>query len=258
MEEETFWHQRFMRLETFNKILKAATSSAYLNTAFVRMSEEIRSLLQHDRACIMFASPNSEFAVVYGTTGEDGSESIGLVIPLGTSHAAEAIRTGVTMTRSNIAEDEDFPEKESLLAKGIRSNITVPIWRGEAPRACICFSSFEIDKYGDAEVQMAEEIADLVGDILTQSRDMQELLNLKSAHLGIHDSPLQLRNPLTTRETQVHTLLAEGEGSKGIAGGLGIHPRTVRSRIENIYQKLGVQNRVQALREAHENHLINI
>jgi|TARA_B100000809_G_scaffold236144_1_gene254943 hypothetical protein len=32
--------------------------------------------------------------------------------------------------------------------------------------------SFEIDRYGDAEVQMAEEIADLVGDILTQSRDM--------------------------------------------------------------------------------------
>ena len=119
------------------------------------------------------------------------------------------------------------------------------------------FSSFEIEKYGDAEIQMAEEIADLVGDILTQSRDMQELLNLKSAHLGIHDSPLQLRNPLTTRETQVLTLLAEGEGNKGIAGGLGIHPRTVRFHIEHIYQKLGVQNRVQALREAQANHLIS-
>lgn len=258
MEEETFWRQRFMRLETFNKILKAATSSAYLNTAFARMSEEINLLLQHDKAVLYFGNIGSDFAVSYADTGGKDAEGVGSAIPLAGSTVGEVIKTGAPKLRYDIAKGDDFVEKDMLTRLGIRSTVTVPVWRGESPVGILCFGSFEVDKYGDAEVQTALEIADLVGDILTKSRDMQELLNLKSAHLGMHNRYLKVSSPLTARETQVLTLLADGGGNKGIAEHLGINLRTVRFHIENIYQKLGVQNRIQALREAQENHLINI
>jgi DNA-binding NarL/FixJ family response regulator len=52
--------------------------------------------------------------------------------------------------------------------------------------------------------------------------------------------------PLTTRETEVLQLIAEGEANKEIARTLGISERTVKSHVSNILTKLGMQSRTQA------------
>jgi DNA-binding NarL/FixJ family response regulator len=55
---------------------------------------------------------------------------------------------------------------------------------------------------------------------------------------------------LTTREVEVLQLLAEGMTLHQVARRLRISPRTVETHVRKTYRKLGVHNRVQALREA--------
>lgn len=55
------------------------------------------------------------------------------------------------------------------------------------------------------------------------------------------------RSPLSDRETEVVRALAEGKVAKTIAEELGVAPSTVRSHLKNIYGKLEVIDRAQAV-----------
>lgn len=57
---------------------------------------------------------------------------------------------------------------------------------------------------------------------------------------------------LTSREMEIVSLLAEGMSNKQIASHLGIKEGTVKSHTNNIYGKLGVRTRVQAIKKARE------
>ncbi len=54
--------------------------------------------------------------------------------------------------------------------------------------------------------------------------------------------------PLSVRETQVLQLVAEGKGNKDIGDSLGISLRTVKVHMTNIFDKLGVNRRMDAVR----------
>jgi LuxR family maltose regulon positive regulatory protein len=60
----------------------------------------------------------------------------------------------------------------------------------------------------------------------------------------------QLIDPLTTRELQVLQLIADGATNQEIANELVLALNTVKKHISNIYLKLGVDNRVQAVARA--------
>jgi DNA-binding CsgD family transcriptional regulator len=57
-------------------------------------------------------------------------------------------------------------------------------------------------------------------------------------------------SPLTTRERNVLELVARGLRHKQIASQLSISPETARKHIKNAYKKLGVHNKVDALRQS--------
>ena len=61
---------------------------------------------------------------------------------------------------------------------------------------------------------------------------------------------------LSSRETEVLTQLSKGLGYNQISENLYISPGTVRKHIENIYRKLQVHNKVEALEKARNNRLI--
>ncbi|MEM7658366.1 MAG: response regulator transcription factor [Bacteroidota bacterium] len=63
-------------------------------------------------------------------------------------------------------------------------------------------------------------------------------------------------SPLTKRETEVLGRLCEGETYTAIAEALFVSGHTVRSHIKNIYQKLHVSSRAEAVRKALKNKLI--
>jgi DNA-binding CsgD family transcriptional regulator len=56
---------------------------------------------------------------------------------------------------------------------------------------------------------------------------------------------------LTRRELEILALVATGETSPSIADGLGITHTTVKRHLHNVYRKLGVSNRVQAVNVYH-------
>ena len=55
---------------------------------------------------------------------------------------------------------------------------------------------------------------------------------------------------LTKRETEVLSLVAQGHTSQETADALFLSPRTVSFHLSQVYEKLGVSNRVQAFRLA--------
>ena len=64
----------------------------------------------------------------------------------------------------------------------------------------------------------------------------------------LEDSPLL--EPLTARETEVLSLLADGLPNKAIAARLGVSEETVKFHLAAIFGKLGASNRTDALRIA--------
>ena len=63
-------------------------------------------------------------------------------------------------------------------------------------------------------------------------------------------------SPLTARETEVLEQLAKGKSYSVIADELFIHKETVKSHIKNIYFKLQVNSKAEALEIARKNKLI--
>ncbi len=61
---------------------------------------------------------------------------------------------------------------------------------------------------------------------------------------------------LTPTEVKVLSLIAQGHSSKSVAELLTVSKRTVDFHLANIYEKLQVKNRVQALRAASRQGLI--
>ncbi len=66
-----------------------------------------------------------------------------------------------------------------------------------------------------------------------------------------------LPEPLSERELQVLQLLARGASNQEIAQQLVIVVDTVKRHVSNIFSKLGVQNRIQAVRQAQELGLLD-
>jgi len=70
-------------------------------------------------------------------------------------------------------------------------------------------------------------------------------------------APAYLVEPLTEREIQVLNLMNKGMSNNEIADDLNITINTVKSYIKNIYQKMGVNRRVQVIARAKELNILN-
>ena len=66
-----------------------------------------------------------------------------------------------------------------------------------------------------------------------------------------------LLEPLSERERQVLQLLAQGRSNQQIAQTLVIAIDTVKRHVSHIFSKLGVTNRVQAVKQAHDLGLLD-
>lgn len=69
-------------------------------------------------------------------------------------------------------------------------------------------------------------------------------------------SPEENKYNLTKREFEILDLISSGDSYQKIAGKLFISPKTVRKHIENIYIKLQVHNKVEAVKIAAEMRIV--
>lgn len=81
-------------------------------------------------------------------------------------------------------------------------------------------------------------------------------MSSKIAKMVVSSFQKNHNSPLTTRETQVLELLSKGKSYSVIADELFIHKETVKSHIKNIYFKLHVNCKADALEIARKNKLI--
>jgi DNA-binding NarL/FixJ family response regulator len=75
---------------------------------------------------------------------------------------------------------------------------------------------------------------------------------------GDDDLRAGARAALSDRELAVLVELAEGRTNKEIAGRLWVSEETVKFHLRNIYRKLAVSSRTDAIRFAHENDLVEV
>ncbi|MCE7054165.1 response regulator transcription factor [Algoriphagus sp. AGSA1] len=102
------------------------------------------------------------------------------------------------------------------------------------------------------------EIFQAIMDTLSGGAAMSPVIALKTLQLirqPLSKDQKQEDFGLTTREIELLTQLKNGLTYEQIAANLHISYHTVRKHIENIYRKLQVNNKVEAVRKASENRL---
>jgi LuxR family maltose regulon positive regulatory protein len=68
--------------------------------------------------------------------------------------------------------------------------------------------------------------------------------------------PRELIDPLTPRELEIMRLISKGYSNPEIASELVVTINTIKKHTSNIYGKLGVRSRTQAIARAHELNLL--
>lgn len=104
---------------------------------------------------------------------------------------------------------------------------------------------------------------------MTKNTPPEKLLDaIKDAHYGgapmstqiarkvVSSFQLNLNSPLTVRETEVLELLSKGKSYSTIADELFVNKETIRTHIKNIYLKLEVHSKAEAIEKALKNKLI--
>jgi DNA-binding NarL/FixJ family response regulator len=91
-------------------------------------------------------------------------------------------------------------------------------------------------------------------DYITKPFHIKELLARVKVHLNELDPPKgDMPSPLTGREREVVRLLASGKTYKQVATALTLSQSTVRNHLHNVYHKLSVVDRAQAVIVSREN-----
>ena len=98
----------------------------------------------------------------------------------------------------------------------------------------------------------------------TEGMEAKHTLERISREVTAYSSPAEVKDPevhhheeLTNREHQVVTMLAQGEGTSGIAKKLMISNATARNHIQNILVKLNVHTRLEAVAFVLRNRVID-
>jgi ATP/maltotriose-dependent transcriptional regulator MalT len=89
-----------------------------------------------------------------------------------------------------------------------------------------------------------------------RGEEANEAINEKSKTIQVKSHP-PLVESLTKREMEILRLIADGQSNKEIGLQLEVTEGTVKNHALNIYGKLQVKRRVQAIAKARELHLLD-
>ena len=140
-----------------------------------------------------------------------------------------------------VPADERRPLIRAFRSIGCEQQLTINVRLVEALYSTFIVTRSDID-FTDDELALARQIQ-LVLIGLDRQTALVRQLTPTSSDEGIDAG-------LTVRELTVLALLAEGHSTQAIARRLACSPRTVYKHLEHIYRKLGVRDRVNAIRVA--------
>ena len=140
---------------------------------------------------------------------------------------------------ADVGSDARFSPRLAAIERGVTSGVAFPAVGYEGPVAVLSFYSFEQRVPSESLVRTLTGIGGELGRFLSRRR----------AQLG--------PRPLSEREVEILRLAAEGLSGPDIADRLTISPATVKTHFQNIYEKLGVSDRVAAVAWALRTGLIH-
>jgi len=70
-------------------------------------------------------------------------------------------------------------------------------------------------------------------------------------------APVEVYTALSVRELEILSMVATGLSNKHTANALSLKSETVKWHMKNIFRKLGVSSRVEAIQKARRNRLIS-
>jgi DNA-binding NarL/FixJ family response regulator len=95
------------------------------------------------------------------------------------------------------------------------------------------------------------------GELWADSSTMTQVVESLSRKFRVDSRPERGRKDLSERETEVVVLIASGHRNKEIASKLFISEQTVKTHLSNIFQKLGVNDRLELALYAMRNGLVS-
>lgn len=97
-----------------------------------------------------------------------------------------------------------------------------------------------------------DRLLDAIDEVIKGGSPMSS----KIARLVVQSFQKNTNSPLTIRETEILTQISEGKSYTSIADSLFISKETVKHHFKNIYIKLQVNNKADAIKKANEDRLI--
>lgn len=163
-------------------------------------------------------------------------------------------RTGETLLLDDACKEGPFWHHPDVVGKKLRSVccFCVPV-RNKAPSILFLENNLIAGAFKQERLKIVQLIAAQIAFVADLIRPVKEPTGLYG--LPQQKQPL-LPESLTPRETEVLNLLASGLTNREIAAQLGLTLSTVKSHIQNIYGKLGVDRRLRAVAQAKEMDLL--
>jgi len=124
-----------------------------------------------------------------------------------------------------------------------------PGWQGDQPPAAVEQRLSRLRKAGPQDPQSAPvEVGErrLEFTLISRLEPGEFLFRMTETQSGADAGLLQKRHGLTLREAEVLLWLSRGKPNREISEILGISPRTVNKHLEQVFQKLGIENRASA------------
>ena len=163
------------------------------------------------------------------------------VAPAG--NGKEAVRVGTTFLPDLVLLDIMMPDADGYAVAG---------WLREKPMSLKCPVIF-LTARREIDSKLAGFRSGAV-DYVTKPFHIRELLARVRVHLRPPEPPKDaLPSPLTERELEVVGLLADGRTYKQVATAMQLSQSTVRNHLHNVYTKLGVVDRAQAVIASRDN-----
>jgi len=82
--------------------------------------------------------------------------------------------------------------------------------------------------------------------LVTRSGPDEWLFRIAEIRAGAEERRLAARHGLTDREAEVLLWISRGKANREISEILGISPRTVNKHLEQVFEKMGIENRASA------------
>jgi DNA-binding NarL/FixJ family response regulator len=207
------------------------------------VTERIRILIVDDHivlreGIVAILEPEPDMEVV--GVAADGSEGV---------EAFRSLRPDITLM------DLQMPVMSGLEA--------ITAIRDESPKArIVVLTTYQ----GDVQAVRALK-AGACGYLLKSSLINELLTTIRVVHSGRRYIPAEIaqeiaihaaEEPLSPRETRILELVAEGKANKTIAWEMSVSEETVKAHLRNVYSKLDVNDRTQAVTTALKRGIITL